>query len=317
MDEFPIMSIWMRAFRKVRSILGRDPRLDIIDDCAAGTLPITIALMDLSARTSGPAEIKDLIRRALGSRKPGSAACERLRGLEELSHRHPNAREITRRMAELAMSRPDGMSEIEYWAAEFDRAVAVSSEASVALYSFGDPLLLRQITGELVDKLVAWQVLRPGSRVLDYGCGIGRVTEQLAAHAAEVVAVDISPGMLSVARARLSAVGNVKLDLAQTLLAERSDTRFDLILLIDVGPYLSDVTPLLAQLSSRLAGGASLIVMNWSYDLRPAEQRARARDFARQNDLTIVRNGTAEFSLWDGLVFHFRKPAPAEATRGR
>ena len=315
LDEFPIMSTWTRAFRKVRKILGRDPRLDMINECAAGRLPITIALMDLSARTSGPAETEGLIRRALGSTKPGSAERERLRGLEELSHRHPNAHDIARRMAELVTARPDGMGEVEYWAAEFDRAVAVSCEASVALYSFGDPLLLRQITEELVGKLVEWQVLRRDSRVLDYGCGIGRVTEQLATHAAEVVAVDISPGMLSAARTRLSGVGNVKLDHAQTLLADRSAARFDLVLLIDVSPYISDVTPLLAELSSRLASGASLIVMNWSYDLRLAEQRAHARDFARRNDLVIVRNGTAEFSLWDGRVFHFRKPAPPGAAR--
>jgi 2-polyprenyl-3-methyl-5-hydroxy-6-metoxy-1,4-benzoquinol methylase len=311
------MSIWTRAYRKVRRTLGRDPRLDLIDECAAGRLPITIAWMDLSARSSGPAEAEGLIARALDSRKPGSPARERLRGLKELSQRHPNAHEIARRMAALVTTRPDGMSEADYWAAEFDRAVAVSSEASVALYSFGDPLLLRQITEELVGKLIEWEVLRRDSRVLDYGCGIGRVSEQLATHAAEVVAVDVSAGMLGVARTRLAGISNVRLEHAQTLLADKSDTGFDLILLIDVAPYLSDVTPLLTELLSRLASGASLIVMNWSYDLRLAEQRARARVFARQNELVIVSNGTAEFSLWDGLVFHFRKPARPEPARAR
>lgn len=311
------MSIWKRVYRKVRRVLGRDPRLDTIDECAEGSLPITIALMDLSARSSGPAEIEGLIRKVLDSGKLGQAARERLQSLEELSHRHPNAREIAERMAALATTRPDGMGEAEYWAAEFDRAVAVSSEASVALYSFGDPLLLRQITEELVGKLVEWGVLRGESRVLDYGCGIGRVTEQLAAHAAEIVAVDVSSGMLDVARTRLAGIGNVRLDHARALLADKGDSRFDLILLVDVAPYLSDVTPLLAELLGRLASGASLIVMNWSYDLGLAEQRARARAFAQQNELVIVSNGTAEFSLWDGKVFHFRKPARREPASSR
>jgi 2-polyprenyl-3-methyl-5-hydroxy-6-metoxy-1,4-benzoquinol methylase len=294
----------------VRKILGRDPRLDAIDRCAAGGVPVTIALMQLALQTGGQAEIEGLIRKALGSKKPGSAAYERLRRLEELSRRHPNAHEIARRTTGAFTTRQERVGEVEHWAAEFDRAVAVSSEASVALYSFGDPLLLRQITEELVGKLVQWQVLRGSSRVLDYGCGIGRVTQQLANQAAEVVGVDISTGMLREACLRLSGVDNVRLDRAQNLLADKTAARFDLILLIDVCPYLADATPLLADLSGRLASGASLIVMNWSYSLRPADQRARARDFARQRDLVLVRDGTAEFSLWDGLVFHFLKPVP-------
>lgn len=289
-------------------MLGRDPRLEPIDDCASGRLPITIALMQL-ASTNGPAEIERLLERALASRTPGSAAYERLRGLSELARSHPNAGEIERRMAGLANARPDGMSEVEYWASEFDRTVAVSHEASVALYSFGDPQLLWRITEELVGKLVEWQVLRRDSRVLDYGCGIGRVTQQLAPRAAAVVGVDISAGMLREARSRLSGVDNVELDDARNFLASRTGAPFDLVLLVDVSPYLADVAPLLTDLAGRLAGGASLIVMNWSYSLRPAEQRARALDLARQCGLEIVRNGTAEFSLWDGLVFHFRKPA--------
>lgn len=159
-DQFArVMSILTRAFRKARTMLGRDPRLEPIDDCVSGRLPITIALMRLAST----------------------------------------------------------------------------------------------ITEELVGKLVEWRVLRRDSRVRDYGRGIGRVIQQLAPRAATVVGGDISAG--------------------------------------------------------RLAGGACLIVMNWSYGLWPAEQRARARDLARRCGLEIVRNGTAEFSFWDGLVFHFRKTA--------
>lgn len=297
--------------------MGRDRRLETIDDCAAGRVPVTIALMNLASQTARPAEVGELIRRSLESKKPESAAHRRLRSLEELARSHPNAREIARRLTETFTPRPEGMGEAEYWAAEFDRAVAVSSEASVALYSFGDPLLLRTITEELVGKLVLWGAVRPHARVLDYGCGIGRVTQQLAAHAREVVGVDISMGMLREARARLCNLANVELRHAQALLADKTVTRFDLILLVDVCPYLADATPLLAELSSRLTPGASLIVMNWSYGLRPAQQRARARSFARQHELVVVQAGTSEFDLWDGLVFHFRKPSPHEVVRAR
>jgi ubiquinone/menaquinone biosynthesis C-methylase UbiE len=45
------------------------------------------------------------------------------------------------------------------------------------------------------------QIVGPGARVLDVGCGPGRVTAALAAHGLDVCGVDLSPGMLAVARA--------------------------------------------------------------------------------------------------------------------
>ncbi|MEO1107836.1 MAG: magnesium protoporphyrin IX methyltransferase [Pseudomonadota bacterium] len=42
-----------------------------------------------------------------------------------------------------------------------------------------------------------------GRRILDAGCGTGQLTEILAARGAEVVAIDISPALINIARARL------------------------------------------------------------------------------------------------------------------
>jgi SAM-dependent methyltransferase len=50
-----------------------------------------------------------------------------------------------------------------------------------------------------------------GGRVLDLGAGSGRVTEVLADAAGEVVAVDLSPDLLSQARVRLAAYPHVRL----------------------------------------------------------------------------------------------------------
>ncbi|MDZ7599701.1 MAG: methyltransferase domain-containing protein [Desulfobacterales bacterium] len=44
-----------------------------------------------------------------------------------------------------------------------------------------------------------------GARVLDAGCGTGLMTAELAARGAEVVAVDISPALVEIARERLPA----------------------------------------------------------------------------------------------------------------
>ena len=44
-----------------------------------------------------------------------------------------------------------------------------------------------------------------GARVLDAGCGTGMMTKELAIRGANVVAVDISPSLISIAKKRLSA----------------------------------------------------------------------------------------------------------------
>jgi SAM-dependent methyltransferase len=42
----------------------------------------------------------------------------------------------------------------------------------------------------------------PSGRALDFGCGVGRLTEAMTRFAGEVVGYDVSPGMLELARAR-------------------------------------------------------------------------------------------------------------------
>jgi len=48
---------------------------------------------------------------------------------------------------------------------------------------------------------------RPGERVLDLGCGTGGVAELLAATGADVVGIDLAPGLIEIARARAAERG--------------------------------------------------------------------------------------------------------------
>jgi SAM-dependent methyltransferase len=81
------------------------------------------------------------------------------------------------------------------------RTENLTSERIEALYASGS---------DHVDKVV--EALRrmtgraPSGRALDFGCGVGRLAEAMTAHAGEVVGLDISPGMLALARARGSRV---------------------------------------------------------------------------------------------------------------
>ncbi len=270
--------------------------------CGAGEIPVTIALMNLAQMTSGRVEAGGLVKRAMAAKGTGR---ERLQELAVLLREHANAHEIVRRIDGAFTPCAPGVPEAEHWAAMFDGAARISPEACVALYSFGDPALLGKITDELISTLLEWDVVRAPSRVLDYGCGIGRVSARLAPHVGEVVAVDVSTVMLREARERLAGLANVSLMPAADLSSKEGV--FDLILLVDVCPYFAKPGEVLAGLLPHLAAGGSLIAMNWSYSIGPVAEREAARDFARVHALALVRDGTVEFTLWDGLVFHFRK----------
>ncbi|MBW8858932.1 MAG: class I SAM-dependent methyltransferase [Caulobacter sp.] len=58
---------------------------------------------------------------------------------------------------------------------------------------------------EIVDRLRRQTGAPPRGRALDFGCGAGRLSEAMTAHADHVVGYDISPGMLEKARLRHGA----------------------------------------------------------------------------------------------------------------
>jgi len=94
--------------------------------------------------------------------------------------------------------------------------------------------------------------------VLDFGCGVGRLTLPLAAQADKVLGVDISPSMLREARANGERrnVSNVKFIETDAWLAD-SDERFDLvhtyIVLQHIAPRYG--LSIIAKLIDRLANG--------------------------------------------------------------
>jgi len=89
-----------------------------------------------------------------------------------------------------------------------------------------------------------------GIRVLDAGCGAGQMTAELAARGADVVAVDISPSLVEIARSRLPA------DLARRVTFRAGDMldpdlgRFDFAVAMDSLIYYTQ--PVLAEALARL-----------------------------------------------------------------
>src|SRR3954462_14647971 len=90
---------------------------------------------------------------------------------------------------------------------------------------------------ELADRgdggLWAWAASAPpGCRVLELGAGTGRATASLARTGAQVVALELAPEMIAVARQRLSGLSNVWF-VAADMREAPLRSRFDLVAAID------------------------------------------------------------------------------------
>lgn len=201
---------------------------------------------------------------------------------------------------------------------QFDKAVALAPEASVALYSLGSPDILDRATDEIVACLAQWGLLRTDMNVLDIGCGIGRIARALAPHVDAITAIDVSLGMIEEARRRCQGLANVAFAQCNGRdLAAFDDKSFDLVLAIDSFPYLFAADPAIAAQHMRdvarlLRPGGALVIVNFSYRGDDITDRSDVERFASANGFAILRAGSRDFKLWDGLTFLLTLPAHHE-----
>ncbi|WP_420383944.1 class I SAM-dependent methyltransferase [Novosphingobium sp.] len=198
-------------------------------------------------------------------------------------------------------------------AALFDRFAAQAPEAGVAFYSLGDPAVLARATAELVSVIRAWAP-PAGRRVVDLGCGIGRVSLALADEAAAVTGIDVSAGMVAAAQARSGGACATFVQGDGLRLPMIGDGAGDLVLAIDCWPFVvragADATDtLVAEIARVLAPGGDFLIFNWSYRGDPALDERDARALAQAHGFDVVRVGERPFELWDGVGFHLRRRA--------
>jgi len=93
-----------------------------------------------------------------------------------------------------------------------------------------------------------------GARVLDAGCGTGTMAVELAQRGAQVVAVDISPALIEIARKR--APEGLAIDWHAGDMLDPALGRFDHVVAMDSMIYYSaaDIAALLHKAAPRLAG---------------------------------------------------------------
>lgn len=94
-----------------------------------------------------------------------------------------------------------------------------------------------------------------GQRVLDAGCGTGQMSQELAARGAKVVAVDISPALIAIARDRMPAEHSKAVDFHA---GDMTDTRlgsFDHAVAMDSMIYYdaADIARILSGLERRVS----------------------------------------------------------------
>ena len=94
-----------------------------------------------------------------------------------------------------------------------------------------------------------------GARVLDAGCGTGLMTAELAARGADVVAVDISPQLIGIAEARLSADHQKRVRFASGDMLSADHGWFDYVMAMDSLIYYTapDIATALDKLGDRTA----------------------------------------------------------------
>jgi SAM-dependent methyltransferase len=141
------------------------------------------------------------------------------------------------------------MSTLERVRADFDRiARLIADERERA-----DPY----------DAFVLAQIPPTCRRLLEVGCGAGRLARAAAKRGAEVTAIDLSPEMIAVARARASGDPRLRLVCGDFMTHPLETAPFDAVLAVATLHHLEG-GPALARLKALTAPGGVLVV----HDLR-------------------------------------------------
>lgn len=287
----------------------------VLIDLLADEISPLIALSRLLLALGGAAETEEFLART--ARSWGRPLDPRLREAARLLHDH---REGCERVAEMLREHPEpermsGPPEeiVATIRRFFDRSVLRNEEASVAAYSLGAPEILQQVTEEIVGQLDEWDLLGPEQRVLEIGCGIGRMQAALAPRVAEIHGIDISPKMIEAARRRCAGMPNVHFSVSSGHGLEGfPDESFDLVLAVDSFPYVHQAGPQLVEAyfgeaARVLVQDGEFLVFHFSYRDDTSADRAEVRKLSHATGFSVVMNGAQPFRLWDGVVFRMRK----------
>ncbi|MDG4878773.1 class I SAM-dependent methyltransferase [Mesorhizobium sp. WSM4935] len=196
-------------------------------------------------------------------------------------------------------------------ASSFDQAAAISPAASVQLSSLGNEEKLSAATAEIASWLEQQGFLGRDKTILDIGCGIGRFESALRQRVKRIVGIDISSGMLDIARQRCAGLGNVEFRQTSGLdLGEFVAGGFDGVLAVDCFPYLvlaGVADRHFSEIARLLRPGGLAAILNYSYRMSPAVDSFDVRHLAHACAMDVVVDGELPFRRWDGTAFLVRR----------
>jgi len=151
-----------------------------------------------------------------------------------------------------------------------------------------------------------------GARVLDAGCGTGQLSEELASRGCQVVAADISPSLLNLARSRIPERLHKKIEFVAGDMVSSELGNFDYVIAMDSLIYYrrNDLRVLLLELSSRasesiyftLAPRTMLLMLMW-YIGKLAPKGDRSPVMVPQSFKSLERELKEELELSDlGII---------------
>ncbi len=158
-----------------------------------------------------------------------------------------------------------------------DEAATWDDSEPVRAYARGAWRSLQEVCAERGVRL-------EGARVLDFGCGTGLLTEQVAPQAGEVVALDVSAAMLEVLQGK-------GLDNVRTVLGELADAvgegalaagTFDLVVCSSVCAFVPDYPATTALLAGLLAPSGLFVQWDWELDPVAEEPMGLSREAVRE-----------------------------------
>lgn len=289
----------------------------ILARCLGGEISEAVALAQMLIATADTAEVEAALATLVPDGAKPLQERARLRRLRRLAR---DNRDSIGRIAALLRDGLDHASVpvsadagIAACRAMFDRAAQAMPEASVALYSLGNPQLLAAATAEIVAKMREWRLLGPDRALLEIGCGIGRFPAALAGAVGSITGIDVSPVMIALARERCAGLAKVRLlETDGRSLAGFASDGFDMVFAVDSFPYLHQAGAALVErhvvdAARILRPGGDLLILNFSYGNDLGADQAAIATLASAAGFALIRNGTRDFRLWDGASFHLRR----------
>ena len=317
------------AVRRLTAGIEPVEHREILMRCLNGGVSPAVALMRLLIDTEDAAAVRATVdeittRAAALSRSGDSLIRDRVDELTQLMVENELGCERIAEMLRSSMDSPEMAPTVEAGIAFcerlFDWSVQQSEEASVALYSLGNPGLLERATKEIIQQLDTWKVIGPETTVLDVGCGIGRIAAELAPRVRDVHGIDVSTGMIKIALKRCEPFTNVHLLKSNGHdLSEFTDGMFETVIAVDTFPYINQsggalVESYFGEAARVLKAGGDFVILNYSYRGDDDADRADVSRLARNYGFDVEVSGEHPFSIWDGSAFHLRKRASRPAT---